>query len=53
MLKLTDKKKIGDGVYVHVDLPKKRQSVLKEAKDLVRNKGEVLFCYVDINCMPV
>ena len=44
------KKNLDDGVTAHVDLTKKRHSLLKNANDLVRNRDEVLFCYADINC---
>ena len=44
------KKNLDDGVTAHVDLTKKRHSLLRKANDLVRNRDEVLFCYADINC---
>ena len=44
------KKNLDDGVTAHVDLTKKRHSLLRIANDLVRNRDEVLFCYADINC---
>ena len=44
------KKNLDDGVTAHVDLTKKRLSLLRKANYLVRNRDEVLFCYVDINC---
>ena len=44
------KKNLDDGVTAHVDLTKKRHSLLRKANDLVRKRDEVLFCYADINC---
>ena len=44
------KKNLDDGVTAHIDLTKKRHSLLRKANDLVRNRDEVLFCYADINC---
>ena len=44
------KKNLDDGVTAHVDLTKKRLSLLRKANYLVRNRDEVLYCYVDINC---
>ena len=44
------KKNLDDGVTAHVDLTKKRHSLLRKANDLVSNRDEVLFCYADINC---
>ena len=44
------KKNLDDGVTAHVDLTKKRHSLLRKANDLVRSRDEVLFCYADINC---
>ena len=43
------KKNLDDGVTVHVDLIKKRQSLLRKTNDLARNVDEVLFCYANIN----
>ena len=44
------KKNLDNGVTAHVDLTKKRHSLLRKANDLVRNRDEVLFCYANINC---
>ena len=44
------KKNLDDGLTAHVDLTKKRHSLLRKANDLVRNRDEVLFCCADINC---
>ena len=42
------KKNLDGGVTVHVDLAKKRHSLLRKANDLVRNTDEILFCYAYI-----
>ena len=44
------KKNLDDGVTAHVDLIKKRHSLLRKANGLIRNRDEVLFCYAEINC---
>ena len=44
------KKNLDDGVTAHVDLTKKRHSLLRKANDLVIKRDEVLLCYADINC---
>ena len=44
------KKDLDDGATAHVDLTKKRHSLLRKVNDLVRNRDEVLFCFADINC---
>ena len=44
------KKNLDNGVTAHVELTKKRHSLLRKANDLVRNRDEVLLCYANINC---
>ena len=44
------KKNLDDGVTLHVDLTRKRHSLLRKGNDLVRNRDEILFCYAGINC---
>ena len=39
-----------DNIRVHADLTEKRQSLLKSARNLVKDVDMVLFCYADINC---
>ena len=39
-----------DNIKVHVNLTKKRHSLLKSASNLVKDVGRVLCCYADINC---
>ena len=44
------KKSMKDNIKVHVDLTKKRHSLLKSANNLVKDVDRILFCYADINC---
>ena len=42
-------KNMKDNIKVHVDLTKKRHTLLKSASNLVKDVDRILFCYADIN----
>ena len=44
------KKNMKDNIKAHIDLTKKRHSLLKSASNLVKDVDRILFCYADINC---
>ena len=44
------RRKLKNGVKLHIDLSKKRFKLLLDAQKYVENVGEVQFVYADINC---
>ena len=44
------RRKLKNGVKLHVDLSKKRFKLLLDAQKYVENAGEVQFVYADVNC---
>ena len=44
------KKNLKKEVKVHLDLTKRRHKLHEDAISLVKDNGDVKFCYADINC---
>ena len=44
------KENMKDNIKIHVDLTRKRHSLLKSASNLVKDIDRVLICYSDVNC---